>query len=210
MNLISEFEAGPITHTELRHQICDALVVMSERYANFVHHQQGLFREFEGYVQYMRGGGWGDNLNLSVIAEILDPPKPFVVITDSHMWVFGHVYVWLFSVVRDMRGVQGFLVVIAFWNVVVVSGLYHVCSLCCIVHKKPTCKRWGPFTGSPPPENISEDTWGEEIVLVFRGEKHYQGVCVILASAGAVFPSVSLLWWWGRGRNLGRRERGLG
>ena len=83
----------------------------------------------------------------------------------------------------------------AFWNVVVVSGLYHVCSLCCIVHKKPTCRRWGPFTGSPP-ENISEDTWGEEIVLVFCREKHYQRVCVCvtLASAGAVFPSVSLVW----------------
>ena len=129
MILLSQLEAGPITHTELRHQVCEALVVMSERYADFVHQERGLFREFEGYVQYMRGGGWGDNLTLSVIAEILDPPRPFLIITDSHMWVFGHVCVRSFLFMPGQcRGVHGFLVIIvvgaSWW---VVSGLCHVC-----------------------------------------------------------------------------------
>ena len=56
------------------------------------------------------------------------------------------------------------------------------------------------------PENISEDVWGEEIVLVFRGEKHYRQVWDLGHSEPGVSNRFSHAWGGQKRTQLGGRE----
>ena len=75
-----------MTHQDLRAQVCDQMAKMEGRWGAF-----HSFRRFEDYVEYLRrvDHGWGDDLTLQLMAEMLVRPIHMINdhVLESHAYV---------------------------------------------------------------------------------------------------------------------------